>query len=503
MISISVITDQLTELKELLKENNLEREVFLNHFSNISEAKLQQSDDYELSHQVINVKNNEITVEPDWSMQIPPILFPSSIPFTKSNFLAIVYLFLGDEETALTLSQSNKELEYVVLSFSSLKHQWPLTIDIQEVEEYHQKHNIALLAHYGLLSDWQDMNSIKKLYVEATEQTKGTGRKLFTKYYFSLFLIDAGLINDATEVLAQILKQHLNTRQTLVVKYQYVDALLLSENREEHLLILKAHIKELIALSRTLLDEHQEAMVMQLAADVAEMEDNYIEALGCLQKSLNYFNNNQLELLAGNAQYKKGELLLAWARKGNPSMYVKASDCYREALKLFTKESAPETFARVHHKLGMIYADMPFQPEKRAMIAALSVTSFNEALNFFSKENHPYEYAAIQQDLGNAYLKYPESLHTDNYKKAIQHYQEALLVRTKEAFPLERSITLLNYLETLWLLPQEDRLSESLMDEMEAMAKEVVALNQDRGLVKEADRHLTDLEKLKIEMSNA
>ncbi len=506
MISISVITDQVSQVRQLLRDNNLEEQVFITNYSLVQQPSLSvvsNNDKSSIASNGICIRNNEITIEPNWSMHMPPVLFPVSIPFSKYNLLAIVHLFLGDEQASLDLASKNKELEKAVLTFTALKHQLPITLNTEEADKGYEIHNLSLLSHYGLLNERLDFNGIRKMYLVAIDLSEGKQRQAFTKYFYSLFLIDAGYVNEAIEVLEQVLKQHLNKQQALILKYQYADALLLSDKREESLGELKPLIKELLELSRGLLDEHQEAMVWQLASDVAEMEENYMEAIACLQKALNYFIKHQYDLLAANVQYKKGEMLLNWSHKGNPSMYGKAAECYREAVKVFTKEATPEIFARVHHKLGMIYADMPFQKEKRSMIAALSVTSFNEALQFFSKEKFPYEFAAIHQDFGNAYLKYPDSLLNDNYSKAIQHYQEALAIRTKEAYPLERSITLLNYLETLWLLPQEDRLSESLLDEMQAMANEVVEMDKDKGLTQEAQRHLTDIEKLKIELKNA
>ncbi len=495
MISIYVITDNHTLVNQILNEAHLEKDVYL-----INQKLLNTNKETPSSLKVC-LLNDEITVEPDWNLQIPPVLFPFPIQYTKQNLLALLYLFIGDEKKALENAAHNELLQQTVLAFVALKHQLPIASDFQENTYFFQCHNSALLAHYGLLQG-QSHTQVKLLYNKAITLDKNQNRSVFTKYHYSSFLLDAGSLKEAIVLIKQALTLGLSPRITLLFKYQYADALLGNEPNK-HLPELKPLISSLLSLSRDLFDDYQEAMVLQLAAEVAELENNYMEALGCLQKAFNYFKTKDLKPLEANIHYRKGELLLAWAHKGNAPMFAKSAACFREALQYFNKDNSPETFANIHHKLGMIYAEMPTAPEKRAMVAALSVTSFNEALNYFSKTSFPYQYAAIQQDMGNAYLKYPDSLLNDNYKKAIQYYQEALSIRTRDHYPLERSLTLLNYLEALWLLPQENQLSTGLIDEMESMAIEVKEISGDKGLIDEAERHLKELNKLKTSLENA
>jgi len=495
MISIYVITDNHTLVNQILKDAHLEEDVYLIN------QKLLNTDKETSSTLKVYLLNDEITVEPDWNLQIPPVLFPFPIEYSKQNLLALLYLFIGDEKQALECAGENELLQQTVLAFVALKHQLPITPDFQENTHFFQCHNSALLAHYGLLQG-QSHTQVMLLYNKAISLSKNPNRSIFTKYLYSSFLLDAGYLKEAIVLIKQVLTLGLSPRITLLFKYQYADALLGNEPNK-HLSELKPLISSLLSLSRDLFDDYQEAMVLQLAGEVAELENNYMEALGCLQKALNYFKAKDFKPLEANVHYRKGELLLAWAHKGNSPMFPKSAACFRDALQFFDRENSPENFANIHHKLGMIYAEMPTSPEKRAMVAALSVTSFNEALNYFTKTSFPYQYAAIQQDMGNAYLKYPESLLNDNYKKAIQHYQEALTIRTRTHYPLERSLTLLNYLEALWLLPQENQLSAGLIDEMESMAQEVMEISQDKGLIEEAKRHLKEIIQLKTSLENA
>jgi len=92
----------------------------------------------------------------------------------------------------------------------------------------------------------------------------------------------------------------------------------------------------------------------------------------------------------------------------------------------------------------------PTKNKKRSIWAALSVSSFNEALNFYNKVDFPYEFAMICNNYANAFTKYPAATKSDNFEKALNYYTETLSVRTANTYPLERAVTLLNYLEASW-----------------------------------------------------
>ena len=77
-------------------------------------------------------------------------------------------------------------------------------------------------------------------------------------------------------------------------------------------------------------------------------------------------------------------------------------------------------------------------------------------------------------------------------------YQEALQVRNAAEYPVERSLTLLNYLHAQWHLNmEEDRFDEQRFRDMVQKAEEVLSLTDDPALQREARNHLEKLANLK------
>ena len=102
----------------------------------------------------------------------------------------------------------------------------------------------------------------------------------------------------------------------------------------------------------------------------------------------------------------------------------------------------------------------------------------------------------------NALTKYPEAVHTDNHEKALFYYTEALEIRTATAWPFERAVTLLNYVETCWHLNLAGNGSNhALFEEMLAKTREALELTSDPTLRQEARQQLEKLETLRLALA--
>ena len=220
--------------------------------------------------------------------------------------------------------------------------------------------------------------------------------------------------------------------------------------------------------------------------------------MGYFNRALAIFEQEQLLELAAQVQYRKGTLLFTWAQKGNPQFYRPAAESYQKAVQVFTEDAAPEVYAEIQHHLGIIYAAIPDEVKKKSIWAGVSSSAFQEALRIYNKALYPYEYASVCNHYGNALIKYPEAKLTDNYEKALFYYQEALTIRTAEQYPLERCLSLLNYLEAQWYLGMpEDKLEEDRFEDMKQKANEVISITNDPQLRNEAENHLKQLEQLR------
>ena len=95
------------------------------------------------------------------------------------------------------------------------------------------------------------------------------------------------------------------------------------------------------------------------------------------------------------------------------------------------------------------------------MREALAVQAFEEGLKVVNLIDHPSEYAMLQNNLGNA-LQYASSSHmVENNLRALDAYDEALKVRTRETTPLEYANTIANKANCLWNLPDDPQRTDN------------------------------------------
>jgi len=132
-----------------------------------------------------------------------------------------------------------------------------------------------------------------------------------------------------------------------------------------------------------------------------------------------------------------------------------AISAYQRALRTFDRARFPVEFAILQNNLATAFLSMPFTDERAKMREALAVQAFEEGLKVVSLIDNPNEYAMLQNNLGNA-LQYASSSHTlENNLRALDAYDEALRVRTRETAPLEYANTIANRANCLWNLPDQ------------------------------------------------
>jgi tetratricopeptide (TPR) repeat protein len=132
-----------------------------------------------------------------------------------------------------------------------------------------------------------------------------------------------------------------------------------------------------------------------------------------------------------------------------------AISAYQRALRTFDRRRYPREFVILQNNLATAFLSMPFTDERGKMREALAVQAFEEGLKVVNLIDHPSEYAMLQNNLGNA-LQYASSSHVaENNLRALDAYDEALKVRTRETAPLEYANTISNRANCLWNLPDE------------------------------------------------
>lgn len=128
---------------------------------------------------------------------------------------------------------------------------------------------------------------------------------------------------------------------------------------------------------------------------------------------------------------------------------------YQRALRTFDAAAFPKEYAILQNNLATAFLSIPFTDERAKMREALAVQAFQDGLKVVDIIDHPTEYAMLQNNLGNA-LQYVASSHSvENCLRALDAYDEALRVRTREATPAEYANTIANYANCLRNLPDD------------------------------------------------
>ncbi len=458
----------------------------------------------------ILIKGGEIAFPIDWHNVQPPFLLPEEIELDEANLLGVVFSKLNNFEKAYHYLQKQNPSLFKELDFIN-RLQQGIAINTNELasqyspfEEYRLMHNQAILRHYTATSEKFDAGKTIYFYEEAIGCAPNEEYRAFTSRQLALLFIDLQQPEKAVQVLQALHSPDLSKEAKNEVKHALSQAWMqqLTVPYDTGLLEkLKSTLWEVLQFYEQANRNAEAGLLLLDAAHVANITKSFSESLGYATKAINIFEEEGLEELAGNAHLRKGTLLYTWAQNGNPQFFKPAVESYQKALKVFTKETAPNVFADIQHHLAVIFADMPSDTKKKGLWAGVAVSSFTEALEFYTKEDYPYEYAMICNNYGNAFTKFPQAVLSDNFDKALFYYQEALDIRTTE-YPYERAITLLNFLEASWSASNNpDDFNEKRYLDMMEKAKEVKNLVNEPEMIDEAQKHFNLLKKLRQTVS--
>ena len=439
-----------------------------------------------------------------WSQALPPYLLPDDWAFNADNLLGLIFHLLENDPKAYQYLHHHPA--YLDLEYQNhLKYQLPLATDLETRANYQGLHNQAVLLHYGHFDRTRPPGDPVASYEAALQVAPDVEHEAFTARELASLWLDLQQLTQAEALLTRTLELPLSQEANMALR------LLRSKIWMQQLVVpyeeaqverLKSEIWALLVHHENTGEMLQVGLLLLDATHLASLSHSYAEALGYAKRSLEIFEDEGIAELAAQAQLAKGTLLATWAQNDQPQFYKPAVESYQAALKVFTKERAPGVFADIHHRLGVLYAEMPAENKRRAIWAGVASASFQEALEFYTKEQYPYEYASICNNFANAYTQFPPAIHSDNHVKALHYYQEALEIRSA-AYPYERAITLLNYLEASWNAGNdESSFNQARFDDMKAKANEVKALVQAPEMVATADEHLKNLDQLQEAFQN-
>ncbi len=442
----------------------------------------------------------------DWQNALPPFLLPEEIPFERDTLLGIIFSRLGNDE---------KARNYLAARYPALLHELgvisrlrnglavspsELHSDFRPFEEYRFYHNSAILYHYAANDSDFDPNKTRYFYEEAIQAAPNDEYGAYSAKNFAVFMTDFGELNEAERLLQLSLSTALSDEGANELKAALCQVWLkkLTVPYDPVMLErLKATLWEVLQYYSHQQRKPEEALTLVDAAQIAHYSDSFAEALGYINRAIEIFRQEELPELLAQAHHRRAMLLYSWAKTGQPQFFKGAIDSFKEAAKVFTREEAPDVFADIQQYLGIIYAEMPDEALKQSMWAAISSSAFQEALSFYTKQDYPFDYARICNHYGNALTKYPPAVHSDNIEKALFYYNEALEIRRADLLPVERAVTLLNYVEACWHLNLEGRTSNrALYEDMLVKAEEAFSLTRDSNIREAAAAQLLRLNDL-------
>ncbi len=451
------------------------------------------------------VEKGMIQQAPDWFNQSPPMLFPDT-PFDAKILVGLALVRLHNFEAAKPLLQNLPDIWEAVLQYSALcqgiSYELP---GKKDTTGFIPIFNRAIALHYAPV-DATTLETVANAYEEALIQTNTEEQHFFCVKHYATLLADAGLLEDAAELLTNKLQKAAHLEYALQeLKWLRCSVWMQQLKVPYDIALMEALKNDLwdVLLYLEKYNRHTEqGLLLMDACQLALYSDSFAESLGYINKAIQLLDKSEQPELVADAHFKKGMLLYSWAENGQPQFYRAAKDALLAALEVFNRHQFPEVFADIHHYLGVIYSAIPDEVQKKSIWAGVSVSSFHEALNYYNKVDTPYAFAQICNHFGNAYTKYPVAALGDNFEKALDWYREALDVRTAKEYPFERSLTLSNYLDASWKAGNPgDGWSTDRFNDMWEKASELKQLESNQELTSEAEKHLDALIKLKADSS--
>lgn len=444
------------------------------------------------------LENNHIGVPLEWHDGAPPYIFQKRV-FSEGNLLALIFYQLGNHQKAFDFIAGDTPLYYDLLVCTHLKYGYPIDARMLYYLEKGNPHNQAIVGYYGTLENASDIQNPDTAFKKAITFANNPEEKAFTAKHFINYLLDHGKSAEAL--------RYAKASAPLSETGKYA-----LKTLEAHILMLglkmpydPSELKEIRQLQTDILGYYesngfqtQAGLLLMEAAEVANYAKDFIVSKDLIHKAIRIFKEEGLSEFLGEAGFKKAILLYTWSKNGHPQYYKAAINAFQDALKVFKKDSHPKRFADIHHNLALIYSEIPVAPEEKPMWMAFCAASFKEVLQYYTAESAPYDYAMACHNYATALMDFPPGKLHDHQEKARTLFKEALKIRTAEHYPLERALTLSNFLELSWLLHNEDAETEkNSLTDMMAMSHEIPTLTEDSALRDRAKTHLLELEKLK------
>ena len=451
-----------------------------------------------LNSRLILVQNGCIKLNLDWYDEEPPYLFPK-IKFTSDNLLGLIFYKLDNHQLAFNYITEKNPLYNDMLTATHL--QFGYVISENMYAQIDSTHNQCIVQHYGNCQINSNTEELKELYLKAIESSKNDEIKVFTTKHYVNLLLDKGEFKKAEKTVRRLQNRAITEEAKITLDILLASSLMAqlempyqSEKLEEILYLYHKGISFYEGKGQKV----NAGLLYIEASEVANFQSDYTASKDYINKAIFIFKEADIPEFLGEAGLRKATLLYTWSKNGSPQYYKPAINAFQDTLKIFKKEKHPQKFADVHHKLALIYSEIPVSPEEKPIWTAFCASSFEEVLKFYTKNSYPYEFAMARHNYATALMGFPEAKLHNNLNKAYHMFEDALNIRKADAYPFERALTLINQLELYWIMHNKDSEEETKnYKTMLNKAAEVKQLVTDKNIIDQANKHLEALHNLK------
>jgi len=179
-------------------------------------------------------------------------------------------------------------------------------------------------------------------------------------------------------------------------------------------------------------------------------------------------------------------LSLQLAAGRNKNQLVAAIGDLQEAVRVFRKQTHPETWAICNQAIALAYLAMPMSEAGDRLRPAIAVTALREVLTVLNPDESPEMWSSVQLNLANA-LVYLDSSHpVQNLMEAVDLYEGALQMRQALGDELGQARVLTNQANALAHLGERDVATERL-NRAEAIFEHIGGDDSSEGLALIAD----------------
>jgi tetratricopeptide (TPR) repeat protein len=161
------------------------------------------------------------------------------------------------------------------------------------------------------------------------------------------------------------------------------------------------------------------------------------QALGYFSDALRVRTKERHPWHYAQTKHNTGVLLTRLAQPGENAILYEAVACFKEALAIFDRDHHARRFYQTVGGLGRAYAALASTHSEESVHAR---RCYDEILNDYCSTHMPYLYGRTLYDLGNLLAFGAAS--TSEIASAADNYRHALVILTREAFPIDRALVL-------------------------------------------------------------